>query len=208
MPSVGPISTGTRLARHHGLQRALFDRYVPPAEFDRYEDWKEETQLYQSRVLRYQIETLRRLKYRPTGGFAQFCFADSSPAVTCSVLDVQRIPKPGYDALRAACQPVIVVADRPPAHVHPGDRLALDVHVVSDARIAHSDIVVRAHLSWEQEVRRDWSWQGDIPADDCVFVGTIGFDVPVTDDALVIDLELTGDGLAATARYGTWVISH
>lgn len=194
------------LARRHGLQREPFERYVPPSEFDRYEDWKEETQLYQSRVLRYQIETLRRLKYRPTGGFAQFCFADSSPAVTCSVLDHERVPKAGYEALRAACQPVIVVAERPPPHVHAGDRLQLDVHVVSDAHISYSDIVVRAHLSWGQEVRRDWSWQGDIPADDCVLVGTMSWDVPPIDDALVIDLELAGEGLSATARYGTWVL--
>ena len=29
--------------------------------------------------VRHHIETLRRLKYRPTGGFAQFCFADGAP---------------------------------------------------------------------------------------------------------------------------------
>ena len=162
------------LARHHGLQtgrlRALRARRAPSTT---YEDWKEATQRYQARLLRYQVETLRRLKYRPTGGFAQFCFADSSPAVTCSVLDHERVPKAGYDALRPPACRSSWWLDRPPHHVHPGDRLELDVHVVSDARISYSDMIVRTDLSWEGEVRRSWSWQGDIPADECVRVGTL-----------------------------------
>ena len=54
------------------------------------------------------VEALRRIKYRPTGGFAQFCFADGHPSVTWSVLGHDRAPKLGYEALRAACAPVIV----------------------------------------------------------------------------------------------------
>ena len=54
--------------------------------------------------------------------------------MTWSVLDHDRRPKAGYGALAEACRPVIVVAERPPAVVAPGDALALDVHVVSDLR--------------------------------------------------------------------------
>ena len=63
------------------------------------------------------METLRRLKYRPTGGFALAVLADARPMVSVAVLDYDRRPKRGYEALRAACQPVIVVADRLPAVV-------------------------------------------------------------------------------------------
>jgi beta-mannosidase len=195
----------TLLARRHALQKVQFDRYVPPAAYSSYADWKAETQAYQARLIRYHIETLRRLKYRPTGGFALFCFADSSPAVTWSVLDHERRPKPGYEALRDACRPVIIVADRPPSHVHPGDRLVLDLHAISDATISHSDIVVSAHLSHGTERWHAWAWQGDLPADSCVRVGTIDVEVPDIDEPLVIDLELEGDGLHVTNRYGTWV---
>src|SRR5690606_23958181 len=119
---------------------------------------------YQATVIRRQIEALRRIKYRPTGGFAQFCFADGHPAVTWSVLDHARAPKAGYDALRAACAPVIVVADRLPETVAPGDALALDVHVVSDLREPMEGGVVTAELSWSGGART-WRWQGDVPAD-------------------------------------------
>jgi len=196
------------LARHHGLHRAMFERYVPPEAFTTYQDWKEATQRYQARLLRYQVESLRRLKYRPTGGFAQFCFADGAPGVTCSVLGDDRLPKPGYDALKVACQPVIVVVERPPDHVHPGDTVELDVHLISDARISYGDMIVRIHLSCEGEVRRTWTWQGDIPADECVRVGRITFDVPDTDDDLLLDVELAGEGPAYSARYGTHVVRH
>ncbi len=196
------------LARHHGLDLSVFERYVPPEAFDTYEDWRAATQRYQARLLRYQIESLRRLKYRPTGGFAQFSFADSSPAVSPAVLDHRRRPKAGFDALRTACQPVIVVLDRPPDHVHPGDQLDLDVHIVSDARISYSDMVVHIDLSWKGEVGRSWSWEGDIPADECVRVGHLKIEVPDTTDDLVIDVELAGEGPGYSVQYGTHVLRH
>ncbi len=196
------------LARRHGLALTRFERYVPPQAFATYDEWKEATQRYQARLLRYQVETLRRLKYRPTGGFAQFSLADSSPAVSASVVDHRRRPKAGYQALRTACQPVIAVLERPPDHVHPGDDLQLDLHVVSDARISYSDMVVRVHLSYEGEARRTWSWEGDIPADECVLVGHLAVEVPDTDDDLLFDVELAGEGLDYQARYGAHVVHH
>jgi beta-mannosidase len=196
------------LAHHHGLELAAVRRHVPPDAYERYEDWRAATQIYQARLVRYQVEALRRLKYRPTGGFAVFCLADSAPAVGFGLLDHRRRPKPAYAALAAACRPVIVVADRPPAHVHPGDELRLAVHVVSDAHIAHGDSIVRVHLRWEQEVRHVWTWQGDIPADACVRVGTVVFEVPETDQPLELDLTLDGPAVSTQSRYGTFVIAH
>src|SRR5690606_3094413 len=102
----------------------------------------------------------------PTGGFAQFCFADGHPAVTWSVLGHDRAAKAGYEALQAACAPVIVVADRPPAVVAPGDKLALDVHVVSDLRVPLEGVDVTARLHWAGD-ERTWRWRGDIDADSC-----------------------------------------
>ena len=63
----------------------------------------------------------------------------------------------------------------------------------------------------EGEVRRTWTWQGDIPADECVRVGHGStLEVPDTDDDLLLDLELTGDGPTGRtpARYGTHVVRH
>lgn len=173
------------LIHHHALQRSILDRHVP-REGHTYASWKQATQEYQATVVRHHIETLRRLKYRPTGGFAQFSFADGHPGVTWSVLDHERVPKLGYHALTAACRPVIVVADRLPASVSPGDAVALDVHVVSDRRMELSGRV-DAELTWDGG-QHSWSFEGAVPADSCALVGTVQFEVPDAPGELVLRL--------------------
>ena len=187
-PERWPDLDWDRLGRTHALQRSLFDRHVPPEDHATFDAWRAATQAYQATVVRRHIEALRRIKYRPTGGFAQFCFADGHPSVTWSVLGHDRSPKAGYGALREACRPVIVVADRLPAEVQGGQALALDVHVVSDLRAQLDDAVVTAHLQWNGG-DRTWRWRGDIPADACQRVGTVQIVVPEVAGPLVLDLD-------------------
>ena len=176
-----------RLARRHALQRSMFERIgLDPENFDSFEAWQSATQHYQADVVRFHIETLRRLKYRPTGGFCHFLFADGHPGVTWSVLDHTRSPKGGWYALLDACKPVVVVADRPEDEYRPGDALSLDVHVVNDLRIPLEGVVT-ARLEWRGG-RHDWRWAGAVAADDVVRVGTIQIIVPDAPGALSLDL--------------------
>jgi beta-mannosidase len=200
-PDRWPDLDWERLGGRHNLQKARFDRYVPPAAFATFDDWRLATQRYQAGLLRRHVETLRRLKYRPTGGFAQFLLADGHPGVTWSVLDHRRRPKLGYEALREACRPAIVVADRLPATVAPGEALALDVHVVSDLRVELDDARVTARLEWPGGAH-GWHWGGDIPADSCVRVGTLQVVAPQAAGPLALDLELhLPGGEVVTNRY-------
>jgi beta-mannosidase len=199
-PERWPDLDWERLGRTHALQKPLFDRFVPPADFDSFDAWRAATQAYQATVIRRHIETIRRLKYRPAGGFAQFCFADGHPAVTWSVLGHDRAPKLGYDALRAACAPVIVVADRLPLVLAPGAAIALDVHVVSDLRKPIDDAVVSAHLTWSGG-ERSWRWQGAVPADGCERVGTVQIVVPDAPGELALDLACAYEGRTTDNRY-------
>jgi beta-mannosidase len=199
-PERWPDLDWEHLGRHHALQKALFDRHVPPAAFASFDAWRDATQAYQATVVKHHVETLRRLKYRPTGGFAHFCFADAHPAVTWSVLGHDRAPKAGYHALAAACAPVIVVADRPAASYRPGDALALDVHVVSDLRAPLAEAVVRATLHWTGG-SHTWAWVGDVPADTCVRVGTVQAVVPDAPGPLRLELELEHPDAKAANRY-------
>ena len=147
----------------------------------------------------------------PTGGFVQFQFADSAPRVSWSVLDHERRPKLGLGALALACAPVIVVADRLPAAVRPGDAFALDVHVVSDLRRPLADLTCSATLSWPGGAHR-WRFAGSVPPDACARIGTLQIELP-TDvvaggDELVLDLEVRGTDLpggAVTNRDSTTV---
>ncbi len=202
-PERWPDLDWPRLARTHSLQKTVFDRHVPPADHATFDSWRAATQAYQADVIRHHVETLRRLKYRPTGGFAHFCLADGNPGVTWSVLDHERNPKAGFDALRLACRPVIVVADRPPATVSPGDALALDVHAVSDLRRPLDGIEVTARLVWDGGDHA-WRWGGGLPADCCERIGTLQFVVPDAPGELVVELALSAPGYEEiTNRYET-----
>ncbi len=66
-PIAGPISTGTRLARHHALQADVFERGCRRPRRSRSTNGARCTQAYQAALLQLQIEDLRRVKYAPDG---------------------------------------------------------------------------------------------------------------------------------------------
>ena len=193
------------LEEHHGLQLHAFDEFVPPADYATFDAWRTATQQYQATVLRHHIETLRRLKYRPTGGFCFFMFNDAGPMVSWSVLDHERHPKLAYQAVVDACRPVIVVADRMPDTVSVGSGLALDVHVVSDVRRLLEETVCTVRLSWPGGSHA-WRWGGDVPPDSCVRVGTIQFVVADAPGELWLDLVVEHGDEVATNRYVSTIV--
>ncbi len=203
-PDRWPDLDWDELTDRFGLEREVMERRVPPSEYSTFAEWVAATQRYQARILRLQIETLRRLKYRPTGGFCFYQFADAQPAVSWSVLDHERHPKAAYHAVVEACRPVIVVADAMPVSVGAGDTFALDVHVVSDLRREIADATVTAHLSWAGG-EHSWRFGGDIGADSCERVGIVRFVVPAMAGPLHLDLTLEGADIVATNRYTTIV---
>jgi beta-mannosidase len=199
-PERWPDLDWSRLIHTYSLQRSFFDRYVPPDDYQTFDAWREATQDYQATVVRYHVETLRRLKYRPAGGFCQFSFADPFPGVTWALLDHQRAPKRGLQAFAEACAPVIVVATRPAVSYRPHEPLVLDIHVVSDLRVPVPAARVTATLGWEGG-NRTWAWEGDIPADECVKVGTVQREVPASPGPLTLELVLEATDLKTTNRY-------
>jgi beta-mannosidase len=206
-----------RLGHDHALQKSFFDRVVPPANFRTFDDWKDATQTYQAVVLRRHIEELRRIKYRPNGGFALFSLADALDhrAVTWAILGHDRQPKRAYEAVQEACRPVIVTMDRPPEVVTVGQAVTFDVHVVSDIRHVLRGATVNAQLHWPGG-SHSWSWRGDLAADACTRIGAVDFVVPspvhpsaighrLDNDAalssLRVDLTLDHSEATATNRY-------
>jgi beta-mannosidase len=155
-PQKWPDLDWARLAGRHCLQKEIFDRRVPPTDYKTFDEWREATQDYQAALIQLQGEDLRRLKYRPTGGFLHFCFADGYPAVTWSVLDHQRRPKTGHAALARVCRTVLPMLDPRSG----------SVHVASELRRPLRGATVRLRVG-----DREWRWEGDIPADSVTFVG-------------------------------------
>lgn len=147
------------LLERHAAQKVYFDETVPPADYPDLESWAAATRAYQAALLQLQVEDLRRLKYRPGGGFLQFSFADALPAVTWAVLDHARRPKPGFEVLRGACRPVLPMLDPRTG----------DVHVVNEERTPLTGAVVSVRAGDE---RRRFS--GEVAADSVTYVGSLG----------------------------------
>jgi beta-mannosidase len=164
--------------------------------------WAEMTRTAQADVVKTIIELLRRLKYRPTGGFILHTLFDPGPAGGFGVLGSTREPKPAWDALVAACRPVIVVADPLPVDLEPGQQLDLAVHVVSDLRHELSDAVIEARLVGPGETplltRR---WAGLVRADSCELIGHVAAASPSRPGPVELQLELRAAGRVVENRY-------
>jgi len=205
--STWPALDWDTLEAQYGLQRTVLDRFVQPDSYETFEQWRDATQRYQASLLRHHIETLRRLKYHPTGGFALFMLNDSSPSISWSILDHNRRPKFGYYAVTEACRPVIVVADRLPATVNPGDCIALDVHVVNDLRTPVTDAILGAHLRWSNG-EHEWKFTGTAEPDSVSRISVLQFVVPDAPGDLWLDLTLEGNDVAATNRDRTIIVAR
>jgi len=161
-PERWPKLDWERLFEHHACQKLVFDRLVPPDDFETFDEWRTATQAYQAALVQLQVEDLRRLKYSPTGGFCHFCFADGHPAVTWSVLDHERTAKRGYGALRDACRAVLPMLE---------PRQGL-VHVANERRDTLDDAVIEVTA----DSRRLGRFSGDIAADAVTYVGRVDLD--------------------------------
>jgi beta-mannosidase len=191
------------LAERYGLNESGFRQYIPRSDASSIDDWIEASQAYQATLLRRQIETLRRLKYKPTGGFTFSALADCRPAISMAIFDHDRQPKQAVAAVQAACQSIIVVADRLPIQMHPGQAVLLDVHVVSDEREPLQDLDVTAQLSWP-DGQHDWAWRGQIDADSVARIGSINWIAPNVTGPVDLTLQLRhrGDEVASNTYRG------
>ncbi len=184
-----------------GLEAGEAFRVADPAAHDDAASWCAALQTHQAELVRSHVETLRRLKYRPTGGFTAFALAEPAPGITAALLDHERRAKPAWAAFVAACAPVVAVVDRPPDELAPGVALDLAVHVVNDLRDPVAPVRVQATATWTTAPADDGppavteetrGWEGEIAADRVARVGTLHLVVP--DDATALHLALRWEG--------------
>jgi beta-mannosidase len=73
-----------------------------------WEEFVENSQRYQAKLLKFALETYRKGKYTKLGGLFQFMFVDCWPSITWSVVGYDRTPKLGYHVLSTSFQPVLI----------------------------------------------------------------------------------------------------
>ena len=187
------------LSEEFGADLELINKYAPLDSSAVWEDWVDSTQTRQAQIVRHTIEILRTLKYKPTGGFCQFLFADALPYVSCAILDHRRKPKIAWDALSAANRPVIVVADLHKDDIPIGTNQCA-IHVVSDLRtsIEQATLFVEWHAPGLDA--QSWSFTGAFEPDS---VTKIAETFLVTKDPGIasLALELRGPEVHAVNTY-------
>ncbi len=179
------------LGERHGAESEILQARFPTKAFRDFDHWREATQIYQADLIRTYVETLRRLKYQPTGGFCLFSLNSPAPTISHAVIDHQHRPTLGYEALRAACAPILPIADLLEEPLTAGGRNRFAVHVVNDLPTEITDAHLHVEISGVDET---WHFQGEIPADGCALVGKVRFETPPAVNELEVRLRLEALG--------------
>lgn len=178
---------------------------VPIAGFETFGEWAAALRWYQAEVIKRQIETLRLLKYRPTGGFCQFHLIDATPQISCAAIGHDGLAKPALAALRTACSPLLAVTDPLPPKISPGVEQKRRLHVVSDLREtvdARLDVAIRSASE-----TKTWTFEGSIGADGVSRVGEIRWTLPASAGDVEVELAVSSEAAHSTNTYRTRVVS-
>lgn len=180
---------------------------LPPDAFDSAADWHRATHNYQSLLIRTHLETLRRLKYRPTGGFVVAHLADLRDVLSPALIDHTGAHKLAFATMRSVVAPVLVTLDPWPGCAHAGDHLDLAVHLINDTRSELIGARCEVRLNWTGGGRR-WEFEGDIAADSVGLVGRIDLDVLDGFERIDAALRLWCDPVETDAHYTVPVHAH
>jgi beta-mannosidase len=149
---------------------------------------------YQAGLVQFHVEHLRRLRSEGCAGYVHFWLADIVPQVGCGVLDSNRVPKGGYDALKQASQPILPMLE------HDGRRLYA-LWALNDTFDAYPN----ARLTWtvydqQHNVRHAGETTLDVPANAAYRVGPAKWPVTRADCARVELALYAADGTLLSAN--------
>ncbi|MEM9519604.1 MAG: hypothetical protein AAGA37_09815 [Actinomycetota bacterium] len=189
-----------------GARPESLQHLMPPRLVEDGPTWGHLMGQAQADLIKTTIETLRKVKYRPTGGFCLHYLADPSTAGGFGVFDHDRRAKPSWTALIDACRPVIVVAEPLPWSMEVGDRWLAAVHVISDRPDALTEGVVTATITQGDGRTTTQRFGGEIAADSVERITTLVIEIE-TDGELTVDLAFEATGahgpIATVNRYRT-----
>ncbi len=200
-------------------ERRSFDHYLPRSDHRDGESWAKATRRYQADLLECHVDTLRRLKYAPTGGFCLFTLVDVEPEGGFGIVDIDRRPKPAWYRVKAACAPLVALLEPLPTMVTPGETVTAGVHAISDLPHGLADVTVVARLATGTAATAETggrsssglrAWRSGLDADSVCKVAD--FVVIVPDRLGPLDIELSihadhdGQVIASTRRYRTLVV--
>lgn len=157
-----------QLTSVHGADGAAVRRVHPPTKYEDLPSYTEATRQHQADVLKVTIETLRVLKYEPTGGFCAGLWKGAGPGLGRGLNDADGTPRPALDAARIALQPLLGVLYPATPVLSARATSLLALHLCNDG-IEDRDVEIVATIS-DQRGTHTRRWSGIAPADDVQFI--------------------------------------
>ncbi|RKX55626.1 MAG: beta-galactosidase, partial [Thermotoga sp.] len=156
------------------------------------EEFVENSQEYQSKLLKYAIENYRKNKYSKITGIFQFMFVDDWNAITWSVVDYFRRPKKGYYTLKTVYQPILIGMDVD------REKVSLDmlrtmgiqsIWVVNDTLNRYENTYAKIAIWMEGKIIAEKEMKiGDIPPNDIKYITYS----PMSDKTMKLDITEKG----------------
>lgn len=91
-----------------GLFYDLTFKYAKVDMGNSLEEFINNTQEYEAKVVKEQIETIRQRKYRPVGSMYLYYWSDACPMIGSGLFDYYRRPYKVYEAMKAVYTPVLI----------------------------------------------------------------------------------------------------
>jgi beta-mannosidase len=92
----------------------------------------ENTQAYQTKLIKLAAESYRRQRFSPVTGIFQFMFVEDWPSINWGIVDYWRNTKPAYAALTEAYQPVLPSIEWTKESYKVGDKAVFGLWIIND----------------------------------------------------------------------------
>jgi beta-mannosidase len=157
------------------------------------------SQRAQAHGLKMGIEHFRRRKASGCGGALVWQLNEPWPAISWSLLDFDRQPKPAYERVKRLFCPVLLSIELPPKRFRPGDSLQARVWIVNDLAEPLPRCQMEVTLwAGEGQATEHYACAVDVPADSAEVVANLDWHLPAGGGwRLTCRLEQNGHTLSA-----------
>ena len=136
-------------------------------------EFVDNTQQYQAKLIKFAAESYRLQRYQPVSAIFQFMFVENWASINWAVVDYWRNPKPGYEALKTAYQPVLPIVSSQQDSLQLGEKINLDLTVINDLWQAFPNAEVSYTLQRKWQHLKEGEIAVDLPPDSLTELTTI-----------------------------------
>ena len=141
---------------YHNFQKKETFEIAGVSQGDTPQEFINNTQQYQAKLTKFAAEAYRHQRYQPVSAIFQFMFVENWASVNWGIVDYWRNPKPGFDALKMAYQPVLPIfkaaADRDAWTL--GEAVKLNLSVANDLWQSYPEATISYTLNnhWQFQI--------------------------------------------------------